>query len=172
MKIKVTAENLENAIDRAHRVKGFVRHIGNDSFEVTCQNPNCVLGNKHVVEFEIDADGDLAAECLACPSALGKHVCYHVPDALALRYAMIAAHIDVQQREAARDFDGLTETAIQFDGVLEHRCEPTAAPAPRRRTMSRMIRPDDAVEMLRDDVPLLVKSSDYHEVERVGPIAI
>lgn len=119
MKIKVTAENLENAINRAHRVKGFVRHIGNDSFEVTCQNPDCVVGNKHVVEFEIDADGDLVAECLACPSALGKHVCYHVPDAMALRYAMLAAHVDVRASvEAADDADGRTEHAVMFDGVL------------------------------------------------------
>lgn len=131
-------------------------------------------GNPYV---EVQADGllvmsdtsfniYLANDTCQCAAYIANTPCKHRSlNRLIRRYNEI-----ITAREAEADADGQIEHAVQFDGVLEHYCEPTAAPAP-RRTMSRMIRPDE-VEMLRDDEPLLIDVSRYDKVERVGGIAI
>lgn len=133
-------------------------------------------GNPYV---EVQADGllvmsdtsfniYLANDACQCAAYIANTPCKHrALHRLICRYNEI-----ITRNEIAQDADGQTEHAVQFDGVLEHHCEPTAAPAP-RRTMSRMIRPDD-VEMLRDDEPLLIDTSGYDKVERYpgSPIAI
>ena len=101
--IKITHETLTNAIAKAQSRKGHahVRHVGDDMFEVTCENPKCSNGNLHVVSFEL-LGGELYAECFECPSNLRKAPCYHVIQAATLRDAMIVARVNAA-RSAARN---------------------------------------------------------------------
>jgi hypothetical protein len=108
---KITPDILKNAIAKAQSRKGHahVRHVGDDMFEVTCENPNCANNNKHSVSFEL-IDGELYAECFECPSNIRNAACYHLIQALTLRDAMITARVEAT-RAAARSHRVATHPA-------------------------------------------------------------
>lgn len=76
--IKLTADNLKNAISRAFEERNFARRVAENTYVVECPR-----GHEHLVKVEGDA---ITCDCEA--GKFGKHACHHQASALALHLAI------------------------------------------------------------------------------------